>query len=64
MEMDELNTLLASVKDENLKLVLPFGIGMHHAGLSAHERAVVEQVRIFSCRVLEMRRFQMTVICH
>ncbi|PAV79673.1 hypothetical protein WR25_24921 [Diploscapter pachys] len=44
MEMDELNTLLASVKDENLKLVLPFGIGMHHAGLSAHERAVVEQL--------------------
>ncbi|EFP09045.1 hypothetical protein CRE_22485 [Caenorhabditis remanei] len=46
MEMSELEVWMASVKDENLKLTLPFGIGMHHAGLSAHERAIVEQLFI------------------
>ncbi|KAK6061588.1 Sec63 domain protein [Cooperia oncophora] len=44
VDMAELEVLLEHVKDENLKLTLPFGIGMHHAGLSAHERAIVEQL--------------------
>ncbi|VDM68913.1 unnamed protein product [Strongylus vulgaris] len=48
IDMAELEVLLQSVKDENLKLTLPFGIGMHHAGLSPHERAIVEQVVV--CR--------------
>ncbi|PIO72403.1 hypothetical protein TELCIR_05671 [Teladorsagia circumcincta] len=39
-----LEVLLQHVKDENLKLTLPFGIGMHHAGLSSNERAIVEQL--------------------
>ncbi|ETN81065.1 hypothetical protein NECAME_08767 [Necator americanus] len=42
----QLEVLLQSVKDENLKLTLPFGIGMHHAGLSPHERALVEQLYV------------------
>ncbi|PIO61690.1 helicase protein [Teladorsagia circumcincta] len=42
--MAELEVLLQHVKDENLKLTLPFGIGMHHAGLSSNERAIVEQL--------------------
>lgn len=46
MDMAELEDLLQSVKDENLKLTLPFGIGMHHAGLSPHERALVEQLYV------------------
>lgn len=46
MDMLELEDLMAAIKDENLKLTLPFGIGMHHAGLSAHERAIVEQLFI------------------
>ncbi|CAB3404822.1 unnamed protein product [Caenorhabditis bovis] len=46
MDMGELDILMQSIKDENLKLTLPFGIGMHHAGLSAHERAIVEQLYI------------------
>ncbi|CAI2335169.1 unnamed protein product [Caenorhabditis sp. 36 PRJEB53466] len=46
IDMLELEVLMASIKDENLKLTLPFGIGMHHAGLSAHERAIVEQLFI------------------
>ncbi|KAK6737851.1 hypothetical protein RB195_020139 [Necator americanus] len=46
IDMAELEVLLQSVKDENLKLTLPFGIGMHHAGLSPHERALVEQLYV------------------
>ncbi|WKY06658.1 hypothetical protein Q1695_006668 [Nippostrongylus brasiliensis] len=44
VDMAELEVLLEHVKDENLKLTLPFGIGMHHAGLSMHERALVEEL--------------------
>ncbi|CAJ0932250.1 unnamed protein product, partial [Mesorhabditis belari] len=44
MSMDELEVLMQSIKDENLKLTLPFGIGMHHAGLQPHERSIVEQL--------------------
>ncbi|CAJ0576483.1 unnamed protein product, partial [Mesorhabditis spiculigera] len=44
MSMDELEALMQTVRDENLKLTLPFGIGMHHAGLQPHERALVEQL--------------------
>ncbi|CAD6196952.1 unnamed protein product, partial [Caenorhabditis auriculariae] len=46
MDMQELEVLMQSVKDENLKLTLPFGIGLHHAGLSPHERSLVEQLYI------------------
>ncbi|VDN27496.1 unnamed protein product [Cylicostephanus goldi] len=46
IDMAELEVLLQSVKDENLKLTLPFGIGMHHAGLSPHERALVEELYV------------------
>ncbi|CAI5440695.1 unnamed protein product [Caenorhabditis angaria] len=46
MEMSELEILMQSIKDENLKLTLPFGIGMHHAGLSTHEKALVEELFI------------------
>ncbi|VDP52059.1 unnamed protein product [Heligmosomoides polygyrus] len=44
VDMAELEVLLQHVKDESLKLTLPFGIGMHHAGLSSHERALVEEL--------------------
>ncbi|EPB78303.1 DEAD/DEAH box helicase [Ancylostoma ceylanicum] len=46
IDMAELEILLQSVKDENLKLTLPFGIGMHHAGLTPHERALVEELYV------------------
>ncbi|MFH4974499.1 hypothetical protein AB6A40_001208 [Gnathostoma spinigerum] len=44
MDVKELETLVQTVGDENLKLTLPFGIGMHHAGLQRHERSIVEQL--------------------
>ncbi|KAJ1353758.1 hypothetical protein KIN20_010473 [Parelaphostrongylus tenuis] len=44
MDVAELEVLLQHVKDENVKLTLPFGIGIHHAGLTPHDRALVEQL--------------------
>uniref|UniRef100_A0A915PDR7 Activating signal cointegrator 1 complex subunit 3 n=1 Tax=Setaria digitata TaxID=48799 RepID=A0A915PDR7_9BILA len=46
MDMEELEQLIATLKDDNLKLTLPFGIGMHHAGLQQHERNIVERLYV------------------
>uniref|UniRef100_A0A7E4USK6 MIF4G domain-containing protein n=1 Tax=Panagrellus redivivus TaxID=6233 RepID=A0A7E4USK6_PANRE len=44
MDMAELEAEFTQIHDENLRLTLPFGIGMHHAGLQPTERAVVERL--------------------
>jgi len=44
MSDTELNDVLQKVKDQNLKHSLAFGIGMHHAGLTAGDRKIVEQL--------------------
>uniref|UniRef100_A0A0N5AID2 U5 small nuclear ribonucleoprotein helicase n=1 Tax=Syphacia muris TaxID=451379 RepID=A0A0N5AID2_9BILA len=44
MDVGELEPIIQTIKDQNLKLTLPFGIGMHHAGLQNHERNTVEQL--------------------
>ena len=36
--------LTYTVKDPNLKLILAFGIGMHHAGLVERDRTLVERL--------------------
>ncbi|MCP9260699.1 Activating signal cointegrator 1 complex subunit 3 [Dirofilaria immitis] len=46
MDMEELEQLIATIKDENLKLTLPFGVGMHHAGLQKHEKDIVERLYV------------------
>ena len=40
----QLDTLLTRVYDANLKLSLDFGIGLHHAGLHARDRKIVEEL--------------------
>eukprot|EP01105_Mastigella_eilhardi_P023253 TRINITY_DN5830_c0_g1_i2.p1 TRINITY_DN5830_c0_g1~~TRINITY_DN5830_c0_g1_i2.p1 ORF type:complete len:744 (-),score=171.52 TRINITY_DN5830_c0_g1_i2:169-2400(-) len=44
MPQSELDSLLARIRDVNLKHVLPFGIGLHHAGLSNGDRQIVEEL--------------------
>jgi len=40
----ELEYYIEGVKDNNLKQTLSFGIGMHHAGLVAEDRKIVEEL--------------------
>jgi activating signal cointegrator complex subunit 3 len=40
----QLEPLLARVTDANLRHTLPFGIGLHHAGLTRDDKAVVEEL--------------------
>lgn len=46
LHMDEydMDQIVKSVRDNNLKLCLPFGIGLHHAGLSDHDRQITEEL--------------------
>lgn len=40
----EMDSILSGIKDNNLKLTLAFGIGMHHAGLHEKDRKVCEEL--------------------
>ncbi|EDO46714.1 predicted protein [Nematostella vectensis] len=44
MPEEEMEQVLHAVRDSNLKLVLSFGIGLHHAGLHERDRSVVEEL--------------------
>ncbi|CAK8672120.1 unnamed protein product [Clavelina lepadiformis] len=44
MDEFEMEELTYTVKDPNLKLILAFGIGMHHAGLVERDRTLVERL--------------------
>lgn len=46
MSSEEMKAIIESIKDENLRETLPFGVGIHHAGLCAKDRMIVE--RLFS----------------
>lgn len=41
---EELEQILVGIKDNNLKLTLAFGIGLHHAGLQEKDRKVCEEL--------------------
>ncbi|CAG2058052.1 unnamed protein product, partial [Timema podura] len=44
MEEQEMEQIVANIKDSNLKLTLAFGIAMHHAGLQERDRKTVEEL--------------------
>ncbi len=43
---NEMSMLLNGVTDQNLKLTLAFGIGLHHAGLNEKDRKLVEELYV------------------
>lgn len=44
MDEAEMDHVITQVRDSNLKLVLSFGIGMHHAGIHENDRKIVEEL--------------------
>ncbi|CAH2252491.1 activating signal cointegrator 1 complex subunit 3 isoform X1 [Pelobates cultripes] len=50
MDEREMNAIIGTVKDSNLKLTLAFGIGMHHAGLHERDRRTVEELFV-NCKI-------------
>lgn len=52
MSQTELEQTLEVVRDDNLRLTLTYGVGMHHAGLQQAERALCE--RLFVERKLQV----------
>ncbi|CAG8708288.1 4292_t:CDS:2, partial [Acaulospora morrowiae] len=44
MPEEELQMLLTQINDNNMKMSLTFGIGLHHAGLTEGDRKIVEEL--------------------
>ncbi|KAG8582318.1 hypothetical protein GDO81_008009 [Engystomops pustulosus] len=50
MDEREMDDIIATLRDSNLKLTLAFGIGMHHAGLHERDRKTVEELFV-NCKI-------------
>ncbi|XP_006865917.1 PREDICTED: activating signal cointegrator 1 complex subunit 3-like [Chrysochloris asiatica] len=50
MDESEMDNIIGTVRDSNLKLTLAFGIGMHHAGLHERDRKTVEELFVH-CKI-------------
>ena len=46
MDDTEMEGVTAHIKDQNLKLTLAFGVGIHHAGLVERDRKTVEELYV------------------
>lgn len=46
MDDTEMDRIIANIKDQNLKLTLAFGVGIHHAGLVERDRRTVEELYV------------------
>ena len=44
MNPEEMRVIIETIRDESLKETLPFGVGIHHAGLCANDRMIVEKL--------------------
>ena len=40
----QIDDLISTIRDQNLKLTLSFGIGLHHAGLHERDRKITEEL--------------------
>ncbi|VDM17646.1 unnamed protein product [Hydatigera taeniaeformis] len=40
----KMETLASTMRDQNLQITLPYGIGIHHAGLRENDRRIVEEL--------------------
>ena len=50
-----MESLIQTVKDNNLKLTLSFGIALHHAGLHERDRKIAEE--LFVNQKIQVRRY-------
>ena len=46
MDVEEMDKIISTIKDQNLRLTLAFGIGIHHAGLVERDRKTVEELYV------------------
>ena len=46
MDDEEMERIISTIKDQNLRLTLAFGIGIHHAGLVERDRKTVEELYV------------------
>jgi len=46
MDVEEMDRIISTIKDQNLRLTLAFGIGIHHAGLVERDRKTVEELYV------------------
>ena len=42
----QIENVISGIRDSNLKLMLSFGIGIHHAGLVERDRKTVEELYV------------------
>jgi len=50
-----MESLIQTVKDNNLKLTLSFGIALHHAGLHERDRKIAEE--LFVNQKIQVREY-------
>lgn len=62
MDDQEMQRVVNSVKDDNLKMTLSFGIGMHHAGLQHYERSLVEKVSFYKWVIQDMSIVKLKIV--
>jgi len=70
-----MESVISGIKENNLKLTLAFGIGLHHAGLHERDRKMAEELfvnqkiqvctlqlisLVYSCRIL----FYLYCVCY
>ena len=57
----QLETLLQSVQDQNLRFTLAFGVGLHHAGLLERDRKTVE--KLFVNQKIQVHTYSIIYVC-